>query len=69
MSKRTIYDLIKGGLNLPKKYKIKNVGFENMKNQTLKYFIQTCSKTKYNRRKHKTIKDLGYKKLVEIDML
>ena len=24
MSKRTIYDLIKGGLNLPKKYKIKN---------------------------------------------
>lgn len=69
MKKKTIYDFVNGKYVLPKRYKIKNVGFENLKNQTLKYHIQTCSKVKYNRRKHSTIKDIGYKKLIELDVL
>jgi hypothetical protein len=52
-------------LNKDKK-KIKNVGFEKIRIATLRYELGSCSKIIHNKRKHYTIRELGFNKLHEL---
>jgi hypothetical protein len=49
--------------------KIKNKGFERLKNPILKHELERCNKTPYSSEKHLKIEDLGYKTLHQIDFL
>jgi hypothetical protein len=55
---KTIYDFTdkKKIVSKSKKKRIKNIGFENLKNTELKFEFENCNKVKYNPRKH--IKDI-----------
>jgi len=66
--KKTIYDIIKelGVRDKSKPYKIKNVGFEKLKNSELKYQLQICGKERYNKRKHYSIRELGFKTIYKL---
>ena len=69
---KTIYDII-DALN-PKRSRTKrksivNKGFENLKNDELKYEFENCLKVKYNPRKHIKLKSLGFKTIYQLDAL
>jgi len=49
--------------------KLKNKGFERLKNPILKHELERCNKTPYSSEKHLKIEDLGYKTLHQIDFL
>lgn len=49
--------------------KIKNKGFERLKNPILRHELERCNKTPYSSEKHLKIEDLGYKTLHQIDYL
>jgi hypothetical protein len=49
--------------------KIKNKGFERLKNPILRHELERCNKTPYSAEKHLKIEDLGYKTLHQIDFL
>ena len=67
MSKKTFFDVIEKQLDEKrKKKKIKNVGFEKIRIATLRYELGSCSKIIHNRRKHYTIRELGFNKLHEL---
>jgi hypothetical protein len=56
-------------INIPKRYKVKNDGFKIIKNVLLKFFLQTCSKTTFDKKKHLRGIDFGYKSLQQLDSL
>jgi hypothetical protein len=58
--KYNIYDFLDEYSKPQKPQKIKHKGFEKMKDSGIKYQLQSCSKVIYNRRKHYTIKELGF---------
>ena len=67
MSKKTIFDVLEKQLDEKrKKKKIKNAGFEKIRIATLRYELGSCSKIIHNRRKHYTIRELGFNKLHEL---
>jgi hypothetical protein len=49
--------------------KVKNKGFEKLKNPILRHELERCNKTPYYSEKHLKIEDLGYKTLHQIDFL
>jgi len=49
--------------------KIKNKGFERLKNPILRHELERCNKTPYSSEKHLKIEDWGYKTLHQIDFL
>ncbi len=53
----------------PSVRKIKNKGFERLKNPILRHELERCNKTPYSSEKHLKIEDLGYKTLHQIDFL
>jgi len=70
MAKKTIYDFSEKKKHSIKKRKTKpNKGFGMLKNSTLKFALQNCGTTEYNKRKHTTIKELGYTGIHQLDML
>jgi hypothetical protein len=70
MAKKTIYDFGEKNKPLLKKRKAKpNVGFGMLKNPTLKSALENCGTIAYNKRKHTTIKELGYTGVHQLDML
>lgn len=58
--KYNIYDFLDESSKPQKPKKIKHKGFEKMKDSGIKYQLQSCSKVIYNKRKHYTIKELGF---------
>lgn len=67
MSKKTIFDVLEKQLDEKrKKKKIKNSGFEKIRIATLRYELGSCSKIVHNRRKHFTVRELGFNKLHEL---
>lgn len=52
-----------------KKKNVKNKGFENLKNNELKYEFENCIKVKYNSRKHIKLSTLGFKTIYQLDNL
>lgn len=46
---------------------INNVGFEKLKNETLRGELQKCNSVKLNVNKHLTIKELGFNTIYELD--
>jgi hypothetical protein len=67
MSKKTIHKFLQKQLDEKReKKKIKNNGFEKIRIATLKYELGSCSKIIHNRRKHYTIRELGFNKLHEL---
>ncbi|MFN6321256.1 MAG: hypothetical protein ACK4YE_06850 [Bacteroidota bacterium] len=58
--KYNIYDFLDESSKPQKPQKIKHKGFEKMKDSGIKYKLQSCSKVIYNKRKHYTIKELGF---------
>ena len=58
--KYNIYDYLNESSKPQKPKKIKHKGFEKMKDSGIKYQLQSCSKVIYNKRKHYTIKELGF---------
>ena len=52
-----------------KRKNVKNKGFENLKNDELKYEFKNCIKVKYNPRKHIKLKSLGFKTIYQLDAL
>lgn len=58
--KYNIYDFLDEYSKPQKPKKIKHKGFEKMKDSGIKYQLQSCSKVIYNKRKHYTIKELGF---------
>ena len=67
MSKKTIFDVLEKQLDEKrKKKKIKNAGFEKIRIATLRYELGSCSKIIHDRRKHYTIRELGFNKLHEL---
>jgi len=69
---KTIYDVI-DALNTKrsrtKRKSIVNKGFENLKNDELKYEFENCLKVNYNTRKHIKLKSLGFKTIYQLDAL
>ncbi len=65
--KNTIYDYLEKISKISKPLKIKNQGFEKMKDSSIKYQLQVCSKSRYNRRKHYTIRELGFKTIYKLN--
>jgi hypothetical protein len=55
--------------SFPSVGKIKNKGFERLKNPILRHELERCNKTPYSSEKHLKIEDLGYKTLHQIDFL
>jgi hypothetical protein len=49
--------------------KVKNKGFEKVKNNELKYEFQNCIKVKYNPKKHIRLISLGYNTISQLDNL
>lgn len=47
-------------------YKVINEGFEKLKNSELKYQLQICGKERYNKRKHYSIRELGFKTIYKL---
>lgn len=64
MNKKNIFDVInKVKEDKRKLKKIINPGFEKIRIETLRYELGFCPKTKHNKRKYYTIRDLGFDKL------
>jgi len=66
--KNTIYDII-SELDCKRKinsFKIVNKGFEKLKISVLKSELQSCSKIKFNNKKHYTIRQLGFKTIYKL---
>jgi hypothetical protein len=62
--KKTIFDVINTEKEEKRKRKkIINPGFEKLRIETLRYELGSCPKTKHNKRKYYTIRDLGFDKL------
>lgn len=62
--KKTIFDIINTEKeDKRKRKKIINPGFEKLRIETLRYELGSCPKTKHNKRKYYTIRDLGFDKL------
>lgn len=66
--KYTIYDVISKTSKdkTVKKFKVRNIGFERLKDSILKFKLQTCSKVTYNKRKHYTIRELGFNTIYKL---
>lgn len=70
MKIKTIFDLTDSEpSSFPSVGKIKNRGFEKLKNPILRHELERCSKSPYQSEKHLKIEDLGYKTLHQIDFL
>jgi hypothetical protein len=64
MKKKNIFDIInKVKEDKRKLKKIINPGFEKIRIETLRYELGSCPKTKLNKRKYYTIRELGFDKL------
>lgn len=65
---KTIYDIISDLKNekFQKTYKVINKGFEKLKISILKSELQSCSKIKFNSRKHFTIRQLGFNTIYKL---
>ena len=62
--KKTIFDVINTEKeDRRKRKKVINPGFEKLRIETLRYELGSCPKTKHNKRKYYTIRDLGFDKL------
>lgn len=69
---KTIYDFIdfvSTKRKVTKRKSIINIGFENLKNNELKYEFENCMKVKYNLRKHIKLSLLGFKTIYQLDNL
>ena len=69
---KTIYDIIEtinSKRKITKRKSTVNKGFENLKNDELKYEFENCLKVKYNPRKHIKLKSLGFKTIYQLDAL
>jgi len=70
MKPKSIFDFTDSEPSLfPSVGKIKNKGFERLKNPILRHELERCNKTPYSSEKHLKIEDLGYKTLHQIDFL
>jgi hypothetical protein len=69
---KTIYDIIEGMNSkriITKRKSFVNRGFENLKNNELKYEFENCMKVRYNPRKHIKLKSLEFKTIYNLDAL
>jgi hypothetical protein len=69
---KTIYDFIEATntkRRITKKKRMINNGFENLKNNELKFEFQNCEKLTYNSRKHIKLNSLGFKTIYQLDAL
>ena len=70
MKPKSIFDFTDSELYpFPSVGKVKNKGFEKLKNPILRHELERCNKTPYYAEKHLKIEDLGYKTLHQIDFL
>lgn len=70
MKPKSIFDFTNSEpFPFPSVGKIKNKGFERLKNPILKHELERCNKTPYSSEKYLKIEDLGYKTLHQIDFL